>query len=317
MPGIIDNSESQKRQYIDAESVFDELRRVRKAAAQTRGGMIWREISGRKYLIRTSPKGAHKSLGPESPETRKMFETFSERKAANAERLAAIEHTAEEQRRLNRALRVGRVPPIVVKVLNALDAAGLSEHLTVVGTHSLYAYESASGVRLAPDAMATRDIDLLFDTRKRLAFFSRMKETDASFLGLLRKVDKTFERLDDRKETVRNAEGFEVGVIRRIAQEDDPHPLRLSEYEDDVRAVQASTGERILASPRFSQMVVATNGEMALMHTMHPLDFVQIKRALAVHPSRDPLKITKDRLQADLVEELVRTHMPQYAQPVP
>jgi hypothetical protein len=313
MSGIIENGESQKRQYIDAESVFDELRRVRKAAAQTRGGMIWREISGRTYLIRTSPQGAHKSLGPESPETRKTFESFTSRKAANAARLATIEKAADEQRRLNRALRVGRLPPIVVKVLNALDAAELSEHFTVVGTHSLYAYESASGVRFAPEAMATRDIDLLFDTRKHLAFFSRMKQAEASFLGLLKKVDKSFERLDDRKETVRNAEGFEVDVIRRIAQEGDPHPLRLSEDEDDVWAVQASTGDRILASPRFSQMVVATNGEMALMHTMHPLDFVKIKRVLAAYAARDPLKVSKDRLQADLVEELVRTHMPQYA----
>jgi hypothetical protein len=59
-------------------------------------------------------------------------------------------------------------------------------------------------------------------------------------------------------------------------------------------------------------MVVATNGAMAVMHTMHPLDFVKIKRGLANYPTRDPLKRTKDLLQADLVEELVHSHMPQY-----
>lgn len=30
MLGIIENTDTQKRQYIDAESVFEELRRVRK-----------------------------------------------------------------------------------------------------------------------------------------------------------------------------------------------------------------------------------------------------------------------------------------------
>ena len=60
-------------------------------------------------------------------------------------------------------------------------------------------------------------------------------------------------------------------------------------------------------------MVVATTGVMATMNTMHPVDFVKIKRALADHPTRDPRKRTKDQLQADLVEDLVRTHMPQYA----
>lgn len=313
MAGTIENSESQKRQYIDAESVFDELRRVRKDAAQTRGGMFWREIGGRTYLIRTSPKGAHKSLGPETDETRRIFESFTERKIRVQERLAVIERTAGEQRRLNRALRVGRVPAIVVDVLNAIDAADLAEHFMVVGTHSLYAYESACGVRFVPAAMATRDIDLLFDTRKHLAFFSHMKKSEASFVGLLRKADKTFERLEDRKETVRNAAGFEVEVIRRVAKDGDPHPLRLSDDENDVWAVQASTGDRILGAPRFSQMVVATNGEMAIMNTMAPANFVQIKRALAAYPTREPLKRSKDLLQAQLVEELIATHMPQYA----
>ena len=140
-----------------------------------------------------------------------------------------------------------------------------------------------------------------------------MKESELSLLGLLRKADKSFERLEDQKETVRNATGFEVDVIRRVAKDGDPHPLRMSDDEDDIWAVQASTGERILNSPRFSQMVVSTTGEMALMNTMHPLDFVDVKRALAKYPNRDPLKRSKDVLQAELVATLVRDYMPQYA----
>ncbi|WP_036595290.1 GSU2403 family nucleotidyltransferase fold protein [Ottowia thiooxydans] len=312
MIGYIENAESQNRQYIDAETVFQERRRVRKAAAQLRGGMFWREVSGGRYLIRTSVKGAQTSLGPDSEETREIFRSFTQRKAETSERLASIEKVFDEQRRLNRALRVGRVPRIVTGVLAVLEAAGLQENFTVVGTHSLYAYESACGVRFVPQAMATRDIDLLFDTRKHLAFFSRMKESDASFLGLLKKVDKSFVRLEDQKETARNSQGFEVDVIRRISKDGDPHPVRLSDDEEDMWAVQASTGDRILGAPRFEQMVVATTGEMASMSTMHPMAFVQVKRALANYPHRDPLKRSKDALQADLVEELVQERMPQY-----
>ncbi|MGI4777853.1 MAG: GSU2403 family nucleotidyltransferase fold protein [Janthinobacterium lividum] len=58
--------------------------------------------------------------------------------------------------------------------------------------------ESAAGVRFMPQAMATRDIDLPFDTRKHLAFFSRMKASEESFLGLPKKADKSFVRLDDQ-----------------------------------------------------------------------------------------------------------------------
>ncbi|RRH83714.1 hypothetical protein EH244_24950 [Variovorax beijingensis] len=60
-------------------------------------------------------------------------------------------------------------------------------------------------------------------------------------------------------------------------------------------------------------MGVSTTGEMALMNTMHPLDFVDVKRALAKYPNRDPLKRSKDVLQAELVATLVRDYMPQYA----
>ncbi|MGJ7497379.1 hypothetical protein ACSFA8_20180 [Variovorax sp. RT4R15] len=43
---------------------------------------------------------------------------------------------------------------------------------------------------------------------------------------------------------------------------------------------------------------------------MHPLDLVSIERTLRAirYPTRDPLKRSKDRMEADLVEELVQTH---------
>lgn len=309
---IIENDDSQRRQYIDAETVFKELRRVKQQAAQVRGGMMWREVSGTKYLIRTSTRGAQKSLGPESTETHKVYESFVQRKSDATARLKSIKLEFDRQRRLNKALRVGRVPGVVVDVLNALENAGVSEHFMVVGTHALHAYESACGVRLAAGAMATRDIDLLFDTRKHLRFFSRMRESEASLLGILRRADKSFERLDDQMETARNSTGFEVDIIRRVAKDGDPHPLRLSDSEDDVWAVQASTAERILNAPRFSQMVVSTTGDMAMMHTMHPLDFAAVKRMLAARADRDPLKRSKDEHQAELVEALVANYMPQY-----
>lgn len=312
---IIENDESQNRQYIDAEAVFKELRRVKQQVVQVRGTMLWRETAGTRYLIRTNVKGAQRSLGPESAETRTAYESFVQRKAAAMARLKDIREAYDQQRRLNKALRVGRVPNVVVDVLNAIEDAAIGEHFMVIGTHALHAYESACGVRLAPGAMATRDIDLLFDTRKQLRFFSRMRESEASLLGILRKADRSFERLDDQKETARNSKGFEVDIIRRVAKGGDPHPLRLSDSEDDMWAVQASTAERILNAPRFSQMVVSTTGEMAMMQTMHPLDFVAVKRSLAAMADRDPLKRSKDEHQAQLVETLLANYMPQYARP--
>lgn len=138
--------------------------------------MFWRSVAGTSYLIRESSGGAQKSLGPKNEQTERIYEKFQAKKVAISQRVKSLTDAAHSQLRLNKALRVGRVPSIVVKTLNALDESGLHEHFLTIGTHALYAYESACGVRLMPDALATQDIDLLFDSRKRLSFVSKLKK---------------------------------------------------------------------------------------------------------------------------------------------
>jgi hypothetical protein len=43
-------------------------------------------------------------------------------------------------------------------------------HFRVVGTHAVYAYEAEAGQRVIPGAIATQDIDFLWDVRKRVQF---------------------------------------------------------------------------------------------------------------------------------------------------
>ncbi len=312
MNALLEISENQTRQFVDAETVFLECRRVRLEAAQLRGRLFWREQNGRRYLIRSNANGAQKSLGLETPELHDTFERFQTRKHDIQTRLASLEAALVYQQRLNKALRVGRVPSVVVGTLNALESCGLADHFLTVGTHALYAYESACGVRFMPQAMATQDIDLLFDTRKRMSFMSKMRHLDSSFLGALQKADPTFRVKWDQKQTAINAQGFEVDVIRRMARGQDPHPLRMSDHEDDLWAVQVSSGERMLGAACMSQMVVSATGHMALMHTLNPLTFVAVKRQISQMPERSPLKRQKDALQAELVAQLVASHMPQF-----
>lgn len=49
---------------------------------------------------------------------------------------------------------------------------------------------------------------------------------------------------------------------------------------------------------------------MALMRTVHPLDFAMIKRDLAGRIDREPLKRRKDLLQAEAIEGLVSQYLP-------
>jgi hypothetical protein len=313
MSPLLELLPNQTRQYIDAETVFLELRRARAEAAEVRGSMFWRTQGKTDYLIRESAGGAQKSLGPRSTDTQLIHDRFKLRKDEASSRLAALTNSAHNQQRLNKALRVGRVPGIVVKTLNALESAGLHDHFMTIGTHALYAYESACGVRFIPDALATQDLDLLLDSRKRMSFVSKMRRMDSSFIGALQKADPSFRVMPDQKQTAINDAGFEVDVIRRTAKDADPHPFRMSNDENGLWAVQVDGAEKMLSAPRFSQVVISETGHMAVMNTMNPVTFIAIKRVIAAAADRDPKKRLKEILQADLVEGLIKTHMPQYA----
>ena len=298
------------RQYIDARSAFVALERSQKSALQVRGGMVWKTVKGTDYLIRTSTTGGQKSLGRRSAETEAMHGRFIAQKQAVTERLNGLKAAVAKHARLNRALRVGRMPNIALAILARLAQAGLDEYFRVVGTYALYAYEAAAGVRFASEITSTRDIDLLWDTRKRVTFAHKLAQDAPSMLAALQKVDKTFVLNEEQKYTAVNKDGFEVDILRRIAQEEDPHPIRLSDALDDFWVVQAKRADELVNAPEFSEIVVAENGALARMTTIHPAVFVSFKRWMSQQSDRDPLKRRRDALQADAVEWALHERLP-------
>lgn len=308
----IEIGDDQRRQFIDAQTVFTEWENARKSAAEVRGGMHWKHQGKTEYLIRTSPRNSQTSLGPRSDNTELIHEKFMERKERAEKRVADLSEELVRQQRMNRALYVGRAPSLLVGILDRLFKSGLSEHFTVVGTHALYAYEAAAGIRFREAALATRDIDLLWDTRKRVSFVTQMESLDSSMLGLIRKVDSTFEIRKDQRYTAINSRGFEVDIIRREAIEGDPHPLRLTNNEDEFWAVQAHKAGVLLSGPRFSSVIISSSGHMARMNTISPLVFAKFKRWMAAQPDRG-IKRQRDILQAELVEEFALEYFPHLA----
>lgn len=291
-----------KRQLINSETTFLELQRTRRERAQYRITLEWAEIGGVEHLLNTSA-AAHKDLGARSQSTEAIFDKAIGTQSSLDARIESLTSSLEMHQRLNAALRVGRCNPTVVNVLHVLEVEGLGDQFLTVGTHALYAYESAAGVRFAEAAMETQDIDLLVNMEGRLQIATALKER--SFLSLLQKADPTFKVREGNRETAVNAQGFEVDVIQRITRGDDPHPWRMSDHEDDLWPVRVGTGQKLGSVKRYSQMVVDSDGAMAMMNTIDPHAFVAIKKNLASMVSRDPRKATKDSLQAEIVQALI------------
>ena len=298
--------DSAARQYIDSVTVFEEYLRTRNQAVQYAGGMYWKSQGPYEYLVKTQRDNRQERIGPRSGQTEAIYKEFTERKVAVEDRLRTLRSALTDAQRLNKALKVGRTPSMVIEILQTLEEAGLAEHFTVVGTHSLYAYESAAGVRIVQGALATQDVDLLWDARRKVRFITEMERSEVSMLKVLQRADPTFQRKEGQNETAINARGFEVDFLRRMAEGDDPHPFRFSSDEEDLWPVQAVRASVLTNAPRFQHMVVSTTGRMALMRTISPTTFVDFKRWMADKaPAREAIKRHRDRRQADIVQGLL------------
>lgn len=307
-----DIGDDARRQYLDSRSAFSAREEALKERLEVRGSMKWRAINGTEYLIRVSTTGSQTSIGPRSETTEAVYNKFVTKREDLDARLFDLNKSLERHQRMNRALFVGRAPKLLVNILNRLEKEGLADYFTVVGTHALYCYEAAAGVVFnEADVMETRDIDLMFDVRKRLSFVTHMGRLDTTLLKILKKEDSTFKIRTDQLLTAVNSQGFEVDIIRRETKGGDPHPLRLTDDDDELFAVPANNAGILLDGPRFSAMIVATTGHMARMQTISPVAFSRFKRWLAEQPDREVMKRRRDRLQAELVEELVEEYLPQ------
>lgn len=300
-----------RRQYINAREVFEAVRAAEVQARDYEGTMRWRTMSGSEYLIRVSRKGAQKSLGIRSPDTEAIYETFFAKKKAVEERLAGLRKKLELNIRLNRAQFLGRVDPTVVGILNCLRDAGLQDNTLVVGTNALYCYEAAAGVRIEREHLATEDLDILWDNRKRLTLATREKLQPSGLLGLLKRVDKSFElKATPDLFTAVNQDGYQVDLLRRAGPGSDNEPERLSEHAEDFWAVRSRNADWMLSAPKFDAVIVGDDGSMAKMTTIDPRAFVLFKMWMSVQKDRDPIKKHRDKNQARLVIKLIEEYLP-------
>ena len=303
MPSFFsDIANNPRRQFIDAEQVRSVWLSAEERVLRYRGSMYWQHSRGRQYLYREHSKDQRKSLGVRSPETEQINAEFKAGKAAAEARLKQLSAALIEQQRLNVALRVGRTPNVVISLLEQIRRAGLQHHFMVIGTNALYAYETHVGVRFFGDETATSDIDSLCDSHKRITLLAngdgRFDKT--RLIGVLRKLDSTFQIEEKERFRAVNAHGYMIDVIER-------QPLSL---DGDFWVAKIRNLDWLLSAPKFKQVVVGSNGKMAEMITVDPRAFTLYKVYLAQKDDRDQIKAPHDITQAQAVYNLVQERMP-------
>ncbi len=307
-------TDNQRRVFVDTVQLFDAHRSAFRKSRAYRGGMHWKKAKGREYLFRTRDRlGYGQSLGPRSPETERILETFRRSKAAAKERLEGLRERLAEQARFCRAALIQRVPRVATAILRILDAHRmLGRNVMVVGTNALYAYEAAAGVFLDRPILATGDMDILWDVRTRLTLAEGGDIRSAGMIGMLKKADRSFEPLRPGDFRAVNRDGYQVDLIkpgtRHIRKID---PGRMGDGED-LAAAEIRNLQWLLSAPKFSQIVIGDDGYPAPMTVPDPRAFALHKLWMSEQTDRDPMKKGRDREQALSTARLVLEYMPGY-----
>ncbi len=247
-------------------------------------------------------------MGRRSPEAERVLAEFLEGKARVQERLAAIQRQLDEQARLNKALRLARVPRVAARILRELDEQNLLGAFTVLGTQAMYAYEAAGGVQFLLELLASGDVDLLYDARRKLTLISNRLD-GGGLLGLLKKADRSFELVRKRGFRAANAGQLMVDLIAAPRSIREAGPIIFS--VDDLVASEVPGLQWLINSPKLDAVAVDEDGQPVPFRVPDPRAFALHKTWLSQQPARDPLKKPRDLAQARAVAQLVRELMPQ------
>lgn len=292
------------RNTINAVQTYSGFFQTKSELGNLRGSMYWRTISGQEYLIRDY--GIRQtSLGRRSKETELILDGFNKRKSELSDRYKSLGLTLQQNARACVASYANRVPLLVAKLTRKLSETPVLENRTlIIGTNALFAYESAAAVRFKPSIMETTDVDVLFDTRKKISIASTEPK---GIIGLLKSIDPTFEVKDNAPYSAQNKKGFIVDLVQPLPQKSLFSESRsVSTFPDDMSAVEIKGLDWLVSCPKFQAMVIDEKGYPAQMSVPDPRAFSMHKLWLSSQMDREPSKKQRDREQSEAVFRLVQ-----------
>lgn len=307
----LDNN--QIRFLTDIRQTYQTFLDAKENLLRFKGSMKWKTTSSGIYLIRVlDSRGTEKSLGKKDIEKENIFENFNAGKAEAQARLQILKTSLTRMSGMAKAADLGRLPAIVGRILRRLDEEKLlGEHIVVVGTHALYAYEAAAGVQFDSEMLATADVDLLIDSRKQLKLMiTDPAIAESGILGLLCKADKTFKKLRAQTYTAANDQGFMVDLIKPALNPPWKKDALMNFNENDLNPVEVPNLEWLLSSQRFNSIVVDTLGMPAKIVCPDPRAFAVHKKWISTQARREPEKKSRDSFQAQAVIELTASKFP-------
>ncbi len=303
-------SHNQRLAWVNSDQLYEAWRDAANHWRSYRYGLRWKTVNGVEKLFRQSDRlGNGKVLGPRDANAEQMLAEFLDGKARARQRLDSLDEKLDEQTRMNLALRLARAPALVGKICRSLDEAGLRKDFLVIGTHAMFAYEATAGGFFLAELLASGDVDLLYDARRKVTLVAR-KLDHSGLVGLLRKADRSF--IVPHKGFFRavNDAGFMVDLI--VPRRPMTESTEISFGEDDLVAAEVPGLQWLINSPRIEETVIDERGRPFVMRVPDPRAFALHKAWLSQQPERSRIKQPRDLEQARALAKALREHLPQY-----
>jgi hypothetical protein len=295
-----DFTQEQSRVLVNLQQHYEVWLDARRRAAALPYGMKWVTRGASEYLYELADRrGNARSLGPKSPTTAALHESFLAEKEAMSERVDASRETLATTCALYRALRLPLVPHEAAKVLREADLRGmLGRELLVVGTLALTAYSIEAGgiIQEAPDS--TDDFDLTWSAEQ--------PRNEAHVMAMLKSVDSTYSVNTERTFQARNSKAYEVELLAA------PSTVGTMQRGDQISPIPLDEQEWLLGGRRVSHVAVASDGSPAPLAVPDPRLFALQKIWLSEQGKRSALKRPKDLKQGTALLNAVAAHMPHY-----
>ncbi len=298
--GYAELSNEQRRQLIDATQTFEAWRPAAVDLAKI-GTMPIQKTKGKAYVYEAHGN-VRKSQGRATPELLKRVEVHKARRKALQIRVRTIGNRLDKMAPVNRALGLGTMRGIAARIVREIDKEGLlGAHVIVAGTNALHAYETACGVQIGQEHVATTDADLVWDGKHDL-FLAAHGVKREGIMGLLRRVDKSF--VADYGFNATNDEGF---IIDLICPEPGDNPTMRE--GGDFEATPMAGIDWLLAAPKFERVVIDDDGHPVRLIVPEPRTFALHKLWVSRRTDRPPPKRPRDIAHAALTAELASKYL--------
>ena len=302
--GYAELTNEQRRQLIDAAQTYEALRPAARDLARL-GTMRVQKSKGIAYVYEVHGD-VRKSQGRATPDLLKRAEAHKERRKALQTRVRTMRARLDKMAPVNRALGLGTMRNIAARIVREIDKEGLlGEHVIIGGTAALHAYETACGVQIGQEHVATADADIVWDGKHNL-FLAAHGVRREGIMGILRRVDRSF--TTDYGYNATNADGFIVDLI--CPETDDPTTMRDAMRDGgDLEATPIEGIDWLLAAPKFERTVIADDGLPVRLIVPEPRTFALHNLWVARREDRQPTKKPRDLAHAALTAELATKYL--------